>query len=402
MDVGVRVLGAPEAYAEGAWLPLAPTRPHAALAYLAVRGGWVRRAEVVALLWPDAEPRNAYAGLRQVLMRLDRGPFGALIGRDRLGLWLQGDSDAPVFRRAIADSRWADAVAVHAGPLLHGFEIDGADEYAAWLASERAAVAEDWGRACRALLAAAVEEGRHDDAERYADLLVRADPLDEQAVREAMRAAAAMGDLRGVARRYEALVALLERETGLTPEPETQELGRRLAMAGDARVGAPPVRVRAPNARVRALGVRLGLPADEARSTGERRRVIGREGAIAALVERLGERETRLLTLLGPGGIGKTTLARALVAELPSGFAGGARIVPLEGAHGPDAVVLAIADAFGVTLTPGSITARQLARALDGRRAFAVLDGFDMHLDQLPTVDELLRGTSDLRLLVTS
>ncbi len=387
MDVGVRILGAPEVYADGAWLPLAPTRPHAALAYLAVRGGLVRRAEVATLLWPDAEARNAHAALRQVLARLDHGPFGALIGRDRSGLWLGCDSDAGGFRRAVAELRWADALTLHGGPLLQGFEIDDADEFAAWLAGERAAVAQDWARACRALLASAVAEGRHDEAERYADLLVRADPLDEQAVREGMRAAAAMGDQRSVARRYQALVADLEREVGVAPEEETRALWGRLTTAGAPRIGVE--HARAP---------RVG----DVRPTGERRGVVGREDAIADLVERLSDRATRLVTLLGPGGIGKTTLAGAVVAELASAFAGGARIVSLEGARGQDAVALAIAQAFDVTLTPRAPIGPQLARALDGRRSLVVLDGFEMHLAQLSTVDELLRATSDLQLLVTS
>jgi len=387
MELGVRALGAPEAYADGAWRPLAPTRPHAALAYLAVRGGLVRRAEVAALLWPDAETRNAQSGLRQVVARLDRGPFGDLVGRDRNGLWLCCDSDVGRFRSAIAERRWADAIAAHGGPLLQGFEIDDADEYVAWLAGERAAVFEDWGLACRALLAEAFAERRYEDAERYADLLVRADPLDEQAVREAMRAAAAMGDGRGVARRYRALVAELEREVGLAPEEETRALWTRLAARRVPRVPLAPT---------------LPPAAPCVRPTGERRGVIGREEAIADLVERLRDRETRLVTLLGPGGIGKTTLAGALVAELATATAGGARMVALEGVRGQDAVARAIAQAFGVVLAPGSPIGPQIARAVEGRRALVVLDGFETHLDQLATVDGLLRATSDLRLLVTS
>jgi predicted ATPase/DNA-binding SARP family transcriptional activator/tetratricopeptide (TPR) repeat protein len=388
MELGVRVLGAPEAIAEGAWRPLTSTRPHAALAYLAVRGGLVRRAEVAALLWPDADAQHAQVGLRQLLRRLDRGPFGALIGRDRSGLWMLCESDAVVFRRAIAELRWADAFDVYTGPLLHGFEIDDSDEYAAWLASERATVAEDWRRACRALMVAAAAEGRSGDAARYADELTRADPLDEQAVRAAMRAAAALGDQRGVERRYEALVTLLERQTGLAPEAETEELWVHLtrpvgALAGTACDGRP--------------GTGVGGP-----TKGERRGVIGRADAIADLVERLLDRETRLVTLLGPGGIGKTTLAGALVAELRSIFADGAHFVSLEGVQGPDAVALSIAQAFDVALVPRAVPAKQLARALDGRRALVVLDGFELHLDQVMTVDELLRGAPSLRLLVTS
>ena len=299
MEVGVRVLGAPEAYADGAWLPLAPTRPHSALAYLAVHGGVVRRAELAALLWPEADTRSAQAGLRQVLMRLDRGPFGALVGRDRLGLWLRCDSDVVLFRRAIAELRWADAVASHAGPLLYGFEIDDADEFAAWLSGQRAAVAEDWGRACHAMLAEALGEGRYGDAERYADLLVRADPLDEQAVREAMRAAAAMGDQRGVARRYEALTARLGQETGLTPDVETQMLWSRLRSAGGAHGGAEPV----------ASGV--VWPGLTPPATHEAALFAGRGPELAALdhaLRRVDDAGAGTLFLVGEAGSGKTEL----------------------------------------------------------------------------------------------
>ena len=386
MEVGVRLLGAPEAYADGAWLPLTPTRPHAVLAYLAVHGGLVRRCELAALLWPEADRRSAQSSLRQVVARLHHGAFSSLIGRDRTGLWCRCDSDVGRFRRAVGERRWADAFALHEGPLLYGFEID-ADEYAAWLAGQRAAVAEDWARACRALMSAAAAAGRHADAERYADLLVRADPFDEQAVRGAMLAAAEAGDRRGVARHYEALVTLLEREMSLAPEPETQALWAHLAARDEARPGAEAPTTSAP------APVRL---------TGERRGVIGRESAVADLMERLRDRQMRLVTLLGPGGIGKTSLAGALVAELATSRCGVARIVPLAGARGEDAVAFAIAQAFGVALTRGAAVVPQLAGALEGRRALVVLDGFETHLAQLASVDALLRATSDLRLLVTS
>jgi DNA-binding SARP family transcriptional activator len=299
MEVGVRLLGAPEAYADGAWLPLAPTRPHAALAYLAVHGGRVRRGEVAAVLWPDADTRSAQTGLRQVLMRLDRGPFGALVGRDRLGLWLLCKSDVVEFRKAIAELRWADAVTLHGGTLLDGFEIDDADEFTTWLSGQRTRVAEDWGRACRALLAAALEEGRYDDAERYADLLVRADPFDEQAVREAMRAAAAMGDQRGVERRYEALAERLERETGLVPGDETQALWARLRSAGDAHAGPQPATP---------VAIWPGLTPPAATETSF---FAGREpelGRLGDALHRVASEGVQTVFVVGEAGSGKTEL----------------------------------------------------------------------------------------------
>jgi DNA-binding SARP family transcriptional activator/predicted ATPase len=387
MDVGVRLLGTPEARAGGAWLPLRPTRPHAALVYVAASGGFVRRAELADLLWPHLDDEHAYASLRQALQRLSRGSLAGLVGRDRIGLWLTCDCDVAGFRRAVAERRWSDAIEVHAGPLLLGFELDDADEFSAWLAGERTAVAEDWRRACRALLAEATRKERPGDALRYADLLIRADPLDEPAVREAMQAAAADGDPLAVTRRYRELESLLRRECGVEPEAETRALFERL-------VARPPPGVEATRSnRLASLPPRI---------VGERRGLVGREQALADLIERLRQRDARLITLLGPGGIGKTALASALVAELRSAFPDGAVLVPLEGAEGPDAVAVAVAHATAVRVGPRVPVGQQLVRTLQARRMLVVLDGFERFVGQLPCVDALLRGTRDLRLVVTS
>jgi predicted ATPase/DNA-binding SARP family transcriptional activator len=357
------------------------------LVYVAARGGFVRRAELAELLWPGLDDEHAYASLRQALQRLHRGAFGGLLGRDRIGLWLSCDCDVARFHQAIAERRWREAVDAHVGPLLQGFEVDDADEFTAWLASERAAVAEDWRRACRALLTEASAEGRRGDALRYADLLVRADPLDEQAVREAMEAAAADGDARGVARRFGELASLLRRECGVEPEAATRALFERLAERS-ADEGEFP-------------GVHRVEPVRH-RFVGDGRGLIGREQALSDLIERLRERESRLITLLGPGGIGKTALASALVAELHTAFADGAVVVPLEGAAGPEAVAVAVAHATGVRVGPRAPIGKQLVRALRTRRMLLVLDGFESVVEQLPCVEALLRGTRELRLLVTS
>jgi DNA-binding SARP family transcriptional activator len=387
MELGVRLLGTPEARAGGAWLPLGPSRPHAAFVYLAARGGFVRRAELAELLWPGLDDAHAFGNLRQALRRLVNGPLGALLGRDRTGVWLAGDCDVAGFRRAVTERRWRDAFELHRAPLLEGFEVDDADEFSAWLASERAAVAADWRRACRALLTEANAEGRHGDAVAYADRIVRADPLDEQAVREAMQAAAADGDAHGVTRRYRELVELLWRECSVEPEEATRALFERLAERSGAEGEAPGSQPVEP--------VRL-------RYAGDRRGLVGRERALSELVERLRQRESRLITLLGPGGIGKTALASALVAELQAAYPDGAVLVPLEGAEGPDAVAVAVAHATDVRVGPHAPVGRQLVRALQARRMLVVLDGFEAFVEQLPCVDALLRGSRDVQIVVTS
>ena len=413
MDVGVRLLGPPAVRVADAWVPLRPTKPNALLAYLAYRGVRVRRAEAAALLWSDADAEHAQGDLRQALRSLSRGPFGQLLDRDRGAVWVSSGSDVPEFRRAASERRWTDALALHRGPLLEGFEIDDADEFSAWLEVERTALAETWRRACRASSREAAAAGRHDEALAFADELLRADPLDESAVRDAMRSAAAQGDRRGATTRFDAFSRRLHEELGMAPEPATVALRMQLSRWAaappdasdarphaslDARPGPSPAVASTPAAPLDAPSVLASL----APRVGHRAAVVGRDAEIARLVEQMGDPDVRLVTLLGPGGIGKTTLAAAALAELIPAFPDGVFIAALEDRAGPDAVARSAARAAGVGLRADRPALPQLVDALDGRRLLLLFDGFERLQEQAATVDALVRGTVGPRLLVTS
>jgi len=384
MDVAVRMLGPPAIRVDGTWTSLRPTKPNALLAFLAYRGGRVRRGELEALLWAESDAVHAQADLRQALAGLVRRPFGACVNRDRVSAWIKAATDVAAFRRAVAEQRWADAVALYAGPLLQGFEIDDADEFTSWLVSERSALAEDWRRACRAVVRDEVRAGRFEEAVVVADALRAFDPLDEWATREAMRALAAAGDLRGAERRYEALAARLADEFGASPEAASTALLQRLRdQAAVDRAAVPPWALLAP-------------------SVGTRRAVIGRERAIAEVVTLFERDHVRLVTLLGPGGVGKSTLAGAVVDALAPTLEDGVIVVSCEAVAVGDAIAVAVASAAGVRLQPGPSPGAQLALALGQRRALVVLDGFEAHLAELGTIEALVAGAERLRVLVTS
>lgn len=387
MDESVRLLGPPAVRTDGVWTPLSPTKPHAVLAYFAYRGSPVRRAEVAALVWPEADAHHAHAGLRQALLSLHKEPFGDRIGSDRTRVWIDRTADVIAFREALAARRWRDAVDVHRGPLLQGFEVEDADEFGAWLDSERTVVAEAWRRACRALIGEACDAGRFDDALGIADQLVHADPLDERAVRDAMRTASAGGDLRGVERRYRVLEQSLASEFALLPEPATRELHDELS-AGSKAVPTPAVATTSPTRRT------IGAP--------RRHPVLGRDRTLADLSELLRDETVRLVTLLGPGGIGKSTLATALASRVRSAFPDGVFVALLEDASESDAVARMVAQATGIAVNPRAPLTPQLTATLEDRRALLVLDGFETHLDEVATVDALVRDAYELRVLVTS
>ncbi|MFN2323337.1 MAG: BTAD domain-containing putative transcriptional regulator [Trueperaceae bacterium] len=387
MDASVRLLGPPAVRADDVWTPLSPTKPHAVLAYVAHHGAAVRRAEVAALLWAEADDHHAHAGLRQALLSLRKEPFGAIVGANRTCVWVDRTADIDAFREALAHRRWREVVDVHRGPLLQGFEIEDADEFGAWLDSERTVVADSWRRACRALIHEARDAGRFDDALDVADQLLHADALDERAVRDAMRAAIALGDRHGAELRYRALESLLASEFALLPEPATRELREEL-LAGSSASPTPDEASAPPTRRT------SGTP--------HRHSVLGRDQALADLGALLHDDDVRLVTLLGPGGIGKTALAAALASRVRPAFPDGVFIAPLEDALESDAVARMVARATGIAVNPRAPVASQLTATLDGRRALLVLDGFETHLDEVATVDALVRDTRDLRVLVTS
>lgn len=398
MEVVLRLLGPPAVVVDGRWEALPCTRPEAAFVYLACTGGRTRRAQLAALLWPDADERGAHTNLRQTLRTLASRPWGAHLRRDRLSAWVMLPSDLSAFDRAVAECRWAEAHVLCAGAFLDGFEMERSGEFGAWVESERAAVAARWRRATWAWLEEARAAGRWRDVAGGCERLLAADPLDERALRWALRAAAAAGDLHEVDRRYRAFREALAREVGLGPEAATRALAAKL-LAG--RRGVPLEGGRAVPVTRRGADSAMAVPSAHGDLLGPHR-PIGRDADLDALMDLVRGDAGRLVTLLAPGGMGKTTLAAAAVEALRPAFGDAVAVVALDRLEGPDAVAHAIGHATGIGLDGGVGLSAQLVAGLHGRRLLLWLDGFEPHLDQADLLAELLTRCPDLRLLVTS
>jgi predicted ATPase/class 3 adenylate cyclase len=130
--------------------------------------------------------------------------------------------------------------------------------------------------------------------------------------------------------------------------------------------------------------------------------LVGREKEVSEVCDLLRGTETRLLTLTGPGGTGKTRLALQAAADLLDDFPDGTFFVPLATLSEAELFLSTVAETLGVRETGEQPLDESLKDYLKERRLLLVLDNFEQVLGAAPTVTELLAAAPGLKVLATS
>jgi len=188
------------------------------------------------------------------------------------------------------------------------------------------------------------------------------------------------------------LVDWLVNRSGGLPGRTERELDRLIARNGLARTEAGAWTV-APALLTRTVRQRRSLPVSLTE-------LVGRQNETAQIAQVLADR--RLVTLVGPGGIGKTRLCLAVAAAVAEQFGDGVLFVELASASTADMVLTALGRALDVTAVPGTPLGTTVCEHLTDQSVLLILDNFEQVLTAAPLVSEILEAAPGVRILVSS
>lgn len=405
------LLGPPQVRLHGVPVAdFATAKGQALLYYLVVTGRPHPRETLADLLWPDMPEGQARRNLTKALSDLppEFGPY-LLLDRHQVAFnteqpyWLDvAEFESSIVNRPPAE-RFSDvsvtalrqAIELYRGDFLSGLTVRNAQPFEEWSLAQR----EYWrGLLLQALdslveVALAGGEAELPSGLEFAQRLLTLDPWRETAHRQMMRLLVRSGQRTAALAHYETCRQVLLAELGVEPDAETTALYESLKAAE-----TPPPHNLEPQPNV----------------------FVGRERELRQIAQNLANPACRLLTLVGPGGIGKTRLAlhaaqtyvQPDLTQVGPGFPDGVYHVNLSlvepmGEQTPlsviaDTLATAMGEALDIVYRGPHRLMTQLRTYLQSRQALLILDNFETMIAGAGLLSDLLRAAPTIKLLVTS
>lgn len=377
------------------------------LAYLLTESDSPHTREfLLGLLWPDLPTAAAQNNLRvtwahlQKALGMNKSDEQPHLTGDRLALRFnpRSDYELDVTRfRALIDAcrvhphsdqqncaecaaRLAEALNLVRGEFLDEFSLANCLQFDAWLFTQRQSVHMQMVSALEQLAAFHERAGQLTEAERTVRRLLDYDPLSEPAYRQLMRVLAGMDQRSAALDVFETCRRVLATDLGVAPAVETVTLAEQIRA----------------HASVESHTIQTGLPPVLTR-------FLGRQQESARLVDLLSRRTVRLVTLTGPGGIGKTRLAIEVARRMAGVFAQDMCFVELAGVADGSAVDDAVAAAFHLPTDTSRSTTGAIVDYLRDKTMLLVLDNCE-HLVKpcARLVETLCHDAASLTVLATS
>lgn len=398
---------------QGDLFHLGMRKEEALLAYLAAEHSSAHSREtLMGLLWPDAPIDKARLSLRVTFSRLKKRlgrvdvdrffrttPFeiqfmihGCQLDVVEFSQNLRSGDRHDHRRDELCDGcqpALASAVSLYRGTFLDGLFIDGCDLFDEWLFMQRERFRIQMLDALEKLTHFHLHRANHRDALIYARRQLEIDPLREGAHQTIMQIHLAQGDRISALHQFDRCRAVLRDELGVDPSIEIRELHQRILSEPVSRAS-----VATPTAPEQPIPSSLPVYLTP---------FVGRQEELGLLAQRIAEGNSRLITLVGMGGMGKTRLAVEAARQQVEHFADGVYFVPFASVQNTTAVTDTLAATFDITFRADGLTPQeQLIHWLRPRRMLLVIDNFEHLLSASPLLLEILQAAPGVVMVVTS
>jgi DNA-binding SARP family transcriptional activator/predicted ATPase len=424
-QLSIQVLGTPRIVLEDQAIDLGRRKALALLIYLAVTKEPHRRDRLSAFLWPDSDQGRAYAYLRQALWEIKRtlGDKWIQARRETVAISPKAaiEVDVNEFQKDFnsllehqhAPTQFCDeciptllrAMARYRGEFLEGFGLRDSPEFDDWQFFQSEALRRQFASGLQKLIQAYKAEGNLEKSVDYAQRWLSLDHLNETAHRELMSLYVLSGERAAAQRQYQDCSRIFKKELGVAPEAQTQELYQQIQSGAIHSIdnAMSLAQAQLPISPITELvqSFQLGGTYDNLPSYFTS--FVGRRRELEEIRRLLQNPACRVLTLLGPGGIGKTRLAIQAADELKSSFQHGILFVPLAPLDTAQSIIPAVADALGIAYRQDDLQLKeQLLRHLHEKELLLVIDNFEHLIDGANILSEIIDHAAGAKMLVTS
>lgn len=386
----LKFLGTPQIIQNDALVTGFITRKVQALfIYLAVTGRPHSRETLAGLFWPNMPDSDAKTNLRKALSNMRQLlPDYVIINRQDVSVNPHSDIALDTISLVQAGSilengklakgsipKLTTAAEIYQGEFLEGFFLEGCLAFEEWMIGWRERLREMAIQGLRVLAEYHVQTRQHNQAITFLQRLLLLDPWREEAHRQLMMVYARSGQRSAALAQYQKCSHLLEQELGVSPLPETTLLHERILQLHTSQ--------------------RLQRPAQPSP-------FIGRHKEIEKITQLTSDPNCRLLTIIGPGGIGKTCLALEAAGRQDTYFLDGISFVALTAVSDRPGLIQALAASLHLTFHDQGQPEEQLVNHLQHREYLLILDNFEHLLPHASFVDAILSRAPQVKVWITS
>ena len=429
----IYLFGAPRFELQGTPIQIPRRKAIALLAYLAGTNRAHSRDSLATMFWPQHDQSKARANLRRELSRIKTSLNQDLFttGREQVALnpgmewWLDvaeyqsrltaaqqllsshtGGGDIPDIMSEIQA-----CTALNNSEFMAGFSLPDCPQFDEWQFFERESLNRSLHAALQNLILWKIALNNYEEALEYARRLLALDELSEPAHQQLMQLYAWSGQRGAAIRQYEQCVNLLKSEIGVEPEAETIALYEAIKTNQLAHPDIDALRLEAPWLPAWELSDHVQedeiLEQVEAAASNDlavsSTPFIGRKKEKDQLHQLLiAEPHNRLISVTGPGGVGKTRLVLESIEDLQASYPDGIHIIPLASLTSADQIVPQIAGHVNFRFLSAAGQKRQLYEFFAEKQLLLVMDNFEHLLNGSSIVADLLQNVPDLIILATS